>query len=710
MGKSIFIQFILVISILIFCSSPLKAQRNEFENEMDSLINVLPKQKEDSIKAMNLMQIATYKLGEAQRNGKWNEGIEWAHKALKLSTKVNYMFGLGRCNWILAHAWFQKGNYPESIKYYSDAIKASIRNGRRILAVISYTEIGNCYSALGNYQETLKNYQLGLETLARMNYTEDSQERAMQEFLTMGTGNVYAKLHNYSEALDWYAKLLNTNKTVEKLDILTSMALVQIEMKNYDEALNNLLAALPLLSKKLIEKPETDYKGVLGTQYLKIGDVYCKIASIKTGTESTHLYKEAVAYLEKALPLLTEGAGGKETLMNTYALLKEASEATNDYQNALHFTKLYNQLRDSIYNKTTYLKLAAQQVKYETEKATADLKGKQEKERIEQNALRYKLLADQKLEEEKKRSDEKIMYERSMANEKSNSEKSIANEKLNAVKSIASEKSRQEKLRAEKQLVNNILLMGLLLVIMTSVFLILYLRQRTAKRRAIEKAETIHKMAELELQSLRSQLNPHFMFNSLNSIQELILLEENDKSHVYLSRFSKLLRMLLENAEKPFIPLQKEIDFLQLYLDLENLRVPDLQYSISTDPGLNTTETLIPNLILQPYIENAIWHGLAHKVVDKQLKIRIYQENGTVNYEIEDNGVGRKKSSELKSLFRRKHISKGMELLTKRFKLLNEEYRTNIIVSISDVIKNNDVSGTLVSIKLPVNFPGYLQN
>jgi tetratricopeptide (TPR) repeat protein len=122
MGKSIFIPFISVISIIIFCSPPLKAQRNEFENEMDSLINILPKQKEDSIKAMNLMQIATYKLGEAQKNGKWDEAIEWGQKALKLSTKVNYMFGLGRCNWILARAWFLKGKYPESIKYYSDAI------------------------------------------------------------------------------------------------------------------------------------------------------------------------------------------------------------------------------------------------------------------------------------------------------------------------------------------------------------------------------------------------------------------------------------------------------------------------------------------------------------------------------------------------------------------------------------------------------------
>src|SRR4030095_10909267 len=109
---------------------------------------------------------------------------------------------------------------------------------------------------------------------------------------------------------------------------------------------------------------------------------------------------------------------------------------------------------------------------------------------------------------------------------------------------------------------------------------------RNLKKRAMEKAQTTHQLAELEMQSLRSQLNPHFMFNSLNSIQTLILKEDSDKSHSYLSRFARLLRMLLENAEKPFVALQKEIDFLQLYLGLENLRVPDLQYSVSIDPSL----------------------------------------------------------------------------------------------------------------------------
>jgi LytS/YehU family sensor histidine kinase len=183
----------------------------------------------------------------------------------------------------------------------------------------------------------------------------------------------------------------------------------------------------------------------------------------------------------------------------------------------------------------------------------------------------------------------------------------------------------------------------------------------------------MHQMAELELQSLRTQLNPHFMFNSLNAIQELILLEDNERSHIYLSRFSKLLRILLENATLPFIPLSKEISFLNLYLSLENLRIPDLTFSIETDPSIDPEVLLIPNMMLQPYIENAIWHGLSHRKANRQLQISIGKTDAAIVCSIRDNGVGRKRATELKNSFRRGHNSRGMELLSKRFSILSKE-------------------------------------
>jgi len=124
-------------------------------------------------------------------------------------------------------------------------------------------------------------------------------------------------------------------------------------------------------------------------------------------------------------------------------------------------------------------------------------------------------------------------------------------------------------------------------------------------------------------------------------------------------------------------------------------------FSITVDPSVNTGETLLPNMVLQPYIENALWHGLSQKKGDKNLELIIHKQNGAIIYNVKDNGVGRKKAAEFKSLYRKEHKSKGMELLTRRFKLLNEEFGFEIKTQVSDVMNNEEVGGTLVSIHVP---------
>lgn len=240
-------------------------------------------------------------------------------------------------------------------------------------------------------------------------------------------------------------------------------------------------------------------------------------------------------------------------------------------------------------------------------------------------------------------------------------------------------------------------------LLLLTVLLLAQIRINQIRKREKENTRSIKRMAELELQSLRAQLNPHFMFNSLNAIQELILLNENEKSQSYLARFSKLLRILLENADKPFITLQREIDFLNLYISLENLRIPDLQFSLSVDSAIRTEQIQIPNMILQPYIENAIWHGLSHKVGTRILKLKIKQVKDATEYEIEDNGVGRNKSQEMKNQFRKEHKSKGMELISKRLELLSRKFGSVIQVNITDVLINEEVKGTLINIKVPLS-------
>lgn len=698
MRKRLIIRFVFFASLLFCCSQKIISQQREIlPKSIDSLIKFLPNLKEDSLKAEYIRNISTGKMDLAQHTGNWDDPIEWTHKALKLSIKTNYKWGIGRCYWQLGICWMKAGNYPEAIKYFDEGLKTAVKNNNPRLAFACNGFKLECYMNLGNYTEVIKVCKETIETSHRKDLHERADYNEIEETFSMKIGNAYAKLKNYPDALYWYEKVLKKHQIVSLDQILISIASVQMEQHNYQDALKNYLSGLQLLTsdKKLNEKPETEFNGHLGNLYKQIGEVYYKIGDIKQDSSSLQLYNVAINYLNKSIPLLKEGAGGIESLINAYELLKKSCEAVNDFQNALHYSNLYTHIKDSLYNKETYAKLTDLEVKFKTEKAAAVFRIEKEKEKLKSDAL----LANQKLEQEQ------LLTAQKLAQQKLTAETNAAYEK-----SLAAEKNKQEKIRADKQQMNNLLLMGLILVVMASVFLFFYFRQRTEKIRAVEKAESIRKVSEMELQSLRSQLNPHFMFNSLNSIQTLIMKQENDKSQSYLSQFARLLRMMLENTESQFIPLQKEIDFLQLYLALESLRVPDMQYSISIDPLLNTEKILIPNMILQPYAENAIWHGLSHKETDKQLQIRVSKDNGTMNYEIEDNGVGRKKAGELKSFFRKQHQSKGMELISKRINLLNKEYSSTIKTEITDVIKNNEVKGTLVSIKIPVILSQPTQN
>jgi len=321
---------------------------------------------------------------------------------------------------------------------------------------------------------------------------------------------------------------------------------------------------------------------------------------------------------------------------------------------------------------------------------------------IEIQKLKYQFaLSNERMEQEKKLAEQKLENEKQLVAENSRHQRILSEQKLIQDKKDAAATAALQKEKADRKRKNELMLFGTGIVILIFLFAILFIRQRNQKTRAIEKAQTLYKMSELELHSLRAQLNPHFMFNSLNAIQDLIVNEDNDRSHLYLSRFSKLLRMLLDNADQPFVSVKEEIEFLELYLSLENLRIPDLQVAIEKDPELDLEKRMIPNMILQPYIENAIWHGLSNKKGNRKLQIRIHEKGNTIEFEIADNGIGRKKATELKQKFRKGHHSKGMELLSKRFSLLSKKYGTSIRTTVTDLDDGVAATGTLVKIDVP---------
>ncbi len=206
----------------------------------------------------------------------------------------------------------------------------------------------------------------------------------------------------------------------------------------------------------------------------------------------------------------------------------------------------------------------------------------------------------------------------------------------------------------------------------------------------------------LALKSMRSQMNPHFIFNALNSVNSFIAVNDERAANKYLSEFSQLMRSVLENSEQDFIPLEKEIELLKLYVKLEHFRFQDkFEYSIEIDSNILLKEYEIPPMLLQPYVENAVWHGLRYKKEKGFLHIIFKKiDNKTIQIVIEDNGIGREKSKAFKTENQKKQRSKGMSNIKKRIAILNTMYKDKVDVTIEDLSKDEDDAGTRVVLYL----------
>ena len=235
------------------------------------------------------------------------------------------------------------------------------------------------------------------------------------------------------------------------------------------------------------------------------------------------------------------------------------------------------------------------------------------------------------------------------------------------------------------------------------VFLLAF-REKRIKKKERDKIEVERKMSDLELKALRAQMNPHFIFNSLNSIQNFIINNDLESAIRYQSKFAKLIRNILENSRKPVIPLDEELKSLEIYLQLEALRFENkFNYSISVDENINLEDTEIPTMLIQPYVENAIWHGLMHKETKGFINIKILRRNNNIICSVEDDGVGRQKALELESRNKTKKKSMGMAITKERLDIINVGRNGHSLnVNIED-LKNatGEATGTRVNIIIP---------
>ena len=262
-------------------------------------------------------------------------------------------------------------------------------------------------------------------------------------------------------------------------------------------------------------------------------------------------------------------------------------------------------------------------------------------------------------------------------------------EKDNDIKNLQLKNSRQW----------NVLYLGGFIFILTAIGFSFYQRNRRLKIHG-QKVK-----AELQMQVFRSQMNPHFIFNSLNGIEYFILQNQKRNASIYLNKFATLIRIILSNSRKDLVPFVDDMQTIQLYVDLELLRFNhNFSYVTDIDQALSDSDYCVPPLLIQPFVENAIIHGFAYSDrKDLQLKISAILRGEYIMYTIEDNGVGRKKSSDYNALNKPNHTSLGLEITQQRLIIFNEQHQANSMLNMEDLFdKNEEPCGTRAIVKIKI--------
>lgn len=266
----------------------------------------------------------------------------------------------------------------------------------------------------------------------------------------------------------------------------------------------------------------------------------------------------------------------------------------------------------------------------------------------------------------------------------------IVAETESRIKELETEKALKDDLIRRKNIFNYSLI-GSIIILVAFMLVILYiLRKLRIKNKKIA------------LQSLRREMNPHFIFNSLNSINQFIASNNELEANQYLTKFSTLMRRVMENSKEDFVLFSKEMELLQNYLDLEKSRFPDkFDFHIAIDDALLADEHLyIPGMLIQPHLENAIWHGLRYMEAKGHLQLSFTKEATGVQIIIEDNGIGIAESKKSKTENQKKHSGRGITNTLERIKILNELYHQDITCQVED--KQAPQHGVKVKISVPL--------
>lgn len=619
------------------------------QTTIDSLKRVSKGTKTDTAK-VNIYNKLAFEFKESAPDS----AFYYAAKAEAIAKKIHYQNGL-------ATAAVNKGNVAVIIGQYEDG-KKNFRKAQAIFQKLvddepenksyknglarSYASLGVIFSQESNYYEAIENYEKALKI-----YIEIDQKSSISKAYN-NIGIVYKSRRNNAKAIEYFKKALKIQEEIGEQTLpvtMTNIGVIYFEDNNLKQAYSYYTQAEKLF------KSTKNTRG-LALLYNYWGDFYTKS---KSAGRAESYYRQALALYESI-----ENKFGASlalyNLGNLYFNQQEYGEAMPLAAKSLAYANEL-QILDQIYH---------------SEKLVSDLYGVQNQPALALEHYKNYIIARDSLntmESTRKfdRAEMDFEYQKKEA--------------------LYKEKNKREHLLLVFSIVGTLLIIGLIFLLIN--------RHQVKKRLTLQK-----EVAEYEQKALHLQMNPHFVFNCLGSISSFIVQNGTDSALKYLSKFSKLMRLTLEYSKDALIPIDKEIESLQNYLELEQLRFHDkFEFRIQSSENVEFNMGL-PPLLIQPFVENAILHGLVPKEGSGMILVDFDVENDQLVCTIWDNGIGITKSAAIKENSMKAHKSMALEITKKRLEIMEATISKSAQIEIKELQENNAVTGTKVTLRLPKQY------
>ena len=652
---------------------------------VDSLTALVNKAPEDSTKVDLLSNLSKkyYPIN-------YKKGFEYGNQALNLAKKIGWKSGIMRAYSSLAANYWARNDFMRAQDCYGESLKIAREINNKIFIAINLHDIGICYDVTGNSEKAVEYYKKSIKAASANGFKE------MEMGSYSNIADLYAKEKRYDEALTYYHRSLKLSEQINKpLNggyYVQKIGLIYSYKGNQDKALEYVNKAIKMFEKlgndegvafclneqgrlyiakgelalgikqcllalKILGKLKGTPTGKMESSFnLTLGNAYRQSAKQTAGKQSANFLQLAVKSYSTAVAI-DKSINYRESEANGLYGLSEALEALGQHNKALQVYKQYAANNDSINSSEKLNEYTRHELAFEYARR--------------HDSLNY----------EAKLQKQKVAQVQAMANNKLKQRSLYAVVAIVILLFIASYfffRSRVQQIRFKSELANE-------------------KAQQQIKEMGFES-----KLNDLTLASLKSQMNPHFIFNCLNSIKFYVEKNETDAASLYITKFSRLIRSILDSARSEKISLAAEVELIGLYLEMEAMRLKEkLHYKIDITPNIDADFIEIPPLLIQPYIENAIWHGLMPKPGGGNIIIDISITDDSLLITIADDGIGREKAEALKKKNKFNHTSHGSALNNERIAMFNARYKTNTRVDIADLKDDaGNACGTQVTIKM----------